>query len=366
MNAIPSMRPRILEAYVAREFLKLSGLSLATFISVFLVVDFFEKIDRLVRAQLGIGSLLEYFLLKVPLAVTEVLPPAMLLGIMLTFGLMARSHETMAIRTSGLDILRLTRPVLIIALLAGLLLLSLKLYLVPWSQERLQFFWETEVQKKPPPSLLRMQHFWYKGDQVIYNILLFRKDAQSLEGVNIYLFDRTFNLIQIMAASRAQWQGDHWRFYNGFIQTFDAGGENFGERFQERDVMLTERPEDFAGLEKKVTEMDITELYRFVQRLERDGYKSTPYWMDLYRRISVSITPLILVVLGLALTLRGEIINLPATVAVGLGLMFGYWLLFGLCTSFGEAGRWPLLLAVALPHLGFAALALFMLRRVAR
>jgi lipopolysaccharide export system permease protein len=366
MNAFPSLRPRILEAYVAREFLQLSGFSLATFISVFLVVDFFEKIDRLVRAQLGVGDLLQYFLLKVPFAVGEVLPPAMLLGIMLTFGLMSRSHETMAIRTSGVDIMRLTRPALLIAVLAGVLLLSLKLYLIPWSQGRLHLFWETKVDKKPLPSLVNMQHFWYKGDQVIYNIVLFRKDIQTLEGVKIYLFDRKFNLVQIMAAARAQWQGDHWRFYQGLIQTFNPDGEEFGEKFQERDVVLTEKPQDFAGLEKKVTEMDLTELYSFVRRLERDGYKSTSYRMDLYRRISLSITPLILVILGLALTLRGDRINLPAMVTVGLGLMFGYWLFFGLCTSLAEAGAWPLLLAAILPHLGFGGLSLGLLRQVAR
>ncbi len=360
------MRPRILEAYVAREFLKLTSLSMATFVSIFLVVDFFEKIDRLVRARLGVGDLLHYFLLKVPFSLAEVLPPAVLLGVMLTFGLMSRGHETLAIRTSGLDILRLTRPVIIIAVLAGVLLLSLKLYLVPWSQGRLNVFWETRVEKKPLPSLLSMQHFWYKGDQVIYNILLFRKDTQTLEGVKIYLFDREFHLIQIIAATRAQWQGDHWRFYQGFIQAFGHGGEEFGEKFQERDVVLTERPEDFSGLEKKVTEMDLTELYRFVQRLERDGYKSTSYRLDLYRRISLSVTPLILVIMGMALTLRGEKINIPAVVTMGLGLMFGYWLFLGFCTSFGEAGRWPIFWAVTVPHLGFGVVAIGLLRRVTR
>jgi lipopolysaccharide export system permease protein len=366
MKFFPALRPRILEAYVAREFLKLTSLSLATFVSIFMVVDFFEKIDRLVRAQLGMGDLLYYFLLKVPLSLAEVLPPAVLLGVMLTFGLMSRSHETLAIRTSGLDILRLTRPVIVIAILAGVLLLSLKLFLVPWSQGRLNLFWETRVEKKPLPSLLNMQHFWYKGDQVIYNILLFRKDTQTLEGVKIYLFDRQFNLIQIMAATRAQWQGDHWRFYQGFIQTFGHGGEDFGEKFQERDVVLTERPEDFSGLEKKVTEMDLPELYRFVRRLERDGYKSTSYRADLYRRISLAFTPLLLVIMGLALTLRGDKINIPAVVTMGLGLMFGYWLLFGLCVSLGEAGRWPIFWAVTLPHLGFGVVALGLLRRVTR
>ena len=69
MKSFPSMRPRILEAYVAREFLKLTGLSMATFVSIFIVVDFFEKIDRLVRARLGVVDLLHYFLLKIPFSV---------------------------------------------------------------------------------------------------------------------------------------------------------------------------------------------------------------------------------------------------------------------------------------------------------
>jgi lipopolysaccharide export system permease protein len=366
MNPFLPMRPRILEKYVAREFLKLTGLSLATFISIFIIVDFFEKIDRLVRAQLGMGELAQYFLLKIPFSVAEVLPPAVLLGVMLCFGLMSRSHETMAIRTSGLDILRLTRPTFLIAMLAVLLLLSLKLYLVPWSQARLDLFWDTQVEKKPPPSLLNMQRFWYKGDQVIYDILLFRKDIQTLEGVKIYLFDRKFKLIQMVAATRAQWQGDHWRFYQGFIQTFEPGGAGFGEKFQERDLVLPEKPEDFAGLEKKVTEMDVTELYHYINRLERDGYKSTSYRLDLYRRISLSLTPLILVMLGLALTLRAGWVNIPASVAVGLGLMFLYWLLSGFCMSFGEAGRWPIFWAVTAPHLAFFVLGLGLLRQIAR
>ena len=36
------LRARILENYVAREFLKLMGLSLVTFVSLFIIVDFFQ------------------------------------------------------------------------------------------------------------------------------------------------------------------------------------------------------------------------------------------------------------------------------------------------------------------------------------
>jgi lipopolysaccharide export system permease protein len=366
MEAIVNLRPRILEGYVAREFLKLTALSLVTFVSLFVVVDFFEKIDRLVRAQLGLGDILRYLALKLPFALGQVLPAAVLLGAMLTWGLMSRSHETMAIRTSGLDILRLARPLLVLAAGVVLLLLALNLYLIPWSQGRLSVFWQTQVEKKPPRDLHNLEHFWYKGDQAIYNILMFRKDIQTLEGVKIYLFDRKFHLVQLIAAARAQWQGDHWRFSQGLIQTFDPEGTVTGEKFQQRDIVLTERPEDFGDLEKKVTEMDQTELSRYVERLERDGYKSTPYRVDLYSRLSLSLTPLVLLLLGLGLALRREESHITSMVAVGLGLMFGYWLFFGFCASFGQAGSWPVLLAVSTPHLIFGGLALFLMRRVTR
>ncbi len=366
MNSPLSFRSPTLENYVAREFFKLMSLSLLTFVSLFIIVDFFEKIDRLVRAQLGAGELLEYLVLKLPFAVGQVLPAAVLLGVMLTFGLMSRSRETIAIRTSGLNILSLIRPIIIYSGLVAFLLLTLNLYLIPWSQGRLNLFWQTEVDKKPPRNLHTMENFWYKGDQAIYNIVLFRKDIQSMEGVKIYLFDRQFHLVRIVAAARAQWQGDHWRFYQGYIQNFDANGAVTGEKFQQRNLVLTEHPKDFAELEKKVTEMDVYELYRYVERLERDGYKSTPYLVDLYSRFSLALTPLILVILGLGLALRHEQIHITSMVASGLGLMFGYWLFFGFCASFGQAGTLPPLLALITPHLAFGALALMLLRQVTR
>jgi lipopolysaccharide export system permease protein len=361
------LRSHILENYVAREFLKLMGLSLVTFVSLFIIVDFFEKIDRLVRAQLGLGALLEYVILKLPFAIGQVLPAAVLLGVMLTFGLMSRSHETMAIRTSGLNILSLIRPTIIYSGLAALLILALNLYLIPWSQGRLDVFWQTQVDKKVPHNLHNLEHFWYKGDQAIYNIVMFRKDIQTLEGVKIYLFDRQFHLVQIIAAARAQWQGDHWRFFEGYVQFFAPGtGAVTGEKFEQRDLVLTEHPKDFADLEKKVTEMDVNELYHYTARLERDGYKSTPYRVDLYSRFSLALTPLVLAMLGLGLALRHEQIYLTSMVAVGLGLMFVYWLFFGFCTSFGQAGSIPVLLAVVFPHLAFGLAALRLLRRVTR
>ncbi len=366
MDALPLLRARILEHYIGREFLKLLAISLAAFLSIFLLVDFFERIDRLVNAGLGLGGMARYVLLKTPFALSQMLSPAVLLGAMLTFGLLARSHETMAIRTSGLDILRLIRPIVFLAALTALVGMALNLYLVPWSQARLALFWEVQVQKKPPRSLVALEHFWYKGDRAIYNIVMFRKDMQTLEGVKIYFFDPQFQLTAVVTAKQARWQGDSWRFHQGSVQTFEAGESKAWERFTERDFKLTEKPGDFSFLEKKVTEMDLTELWAYVDRLERDGYKSTLYEVEIFSRFSLAMAPLILALLGLGLTLNLENLYLPALVAVGLGLMFLYWLIFGLSVSLGQAGRWPILLAVWWTHVLFGVLGIAFLSRANR
>lgn len=366
MYALPLLRPRLLERYVCREFLKIFCLSLSAFLLLYLVVDFFERIDQLVRANLGLMEMGRYLLLKAPLALEQVSSPAVLLGAMLTFGLLARSRETMAIRTSGLDILRLTRPVLLLAALVGGLLLALHLYLAPWSQSSLNLFWETQVQKKPPRSLIDLEHFWYKGDRAIYNILLYRKSEQTLEGVKIFRFDEQFRLVQVVAARRAVWREGRWRLYQGNVQNFDRPGEERLENFEGMDLAVTETPQDFGGLERKIPEMTVEELQRFVDRLERDGYKSTSYRLEVQNRFAMALAPLVLAILGLGLALRQEKVFIPGMVAVGLAVMFAYWLFLGFSLSLGQAGRWPVVWAAWLPHLVFGTGAVFLLRRAAR
>lgn len=366
METRPILRPRLLESYVARKFLMFFLLSLTTFFFLYLVVDFFEKIDRLVRASLGMGEMGRYLLLKAPMALEQVMSPAVLLGAMVTFGILNRTRETMAIRTSGLDILALTRPVLSLSVITAGFLLALNLYLIPWSQGNLSLFWETQVQKKPPRSLINLEHFWYKGDRVIYNILLYRKDEQTLEGVKIYRLDDQFRLVQVVAARRAVWQEGRWRLYQGIVQTFEPLGEEKEESFQELTLSLAEKPADFVGFEKKVSEMDVGELLRFVGRLERDGYKSTPYRLEVQNRFSMALVPVVLAILGMGLALRQENIYIPAMVAVGLALMFAYWLLLGFCTSLGQAGRWPVFWAAWLPHILLGTVAVAVLRRAER
>jgi len=346
-------RLQLLCRYVATEFSRNLALTLAAFVSIYLLIDFFEKIDRLLRAQIGIVTIIEYFAAKLPVAAAQVLPAAIILAVIITFGLLARHKETIAIKCAGINLIRLLRPILGISLALAIVLLILNLFVNPLLTQKINTIWETKVDKKPVRELIELKYIWYKGDRVILNITDFRKDTKTMGDVRIYVFDPHFHLIQFVAARQAQWTGKNWLFFDGQVQSFGAHGALLGETFKTRTIVLTERPEDFANLERKVTEMTGTDLHRYIQRLERDGYDSRPYWVELHSRIAMSLTPLIVTLIGGGLIFWQEESNIPLSIAAGIALIFVYWLLFSFLLSLGQVNALPILVAAWLANIIF-------------
>ena len=365
-NHLGFLQPSLLFGYIAKEFCRNFFLTLAAFVSIYLVIDFFEKIDRLLRAQISFGTIVEYFSAKMLVAASQVLPAAVILAVIITFGLLSRHNETIAIKCAGLNVVRMLRPILLISLLLSLGLLILNLYLNPWLTQRINIIWETKVDKKPTRELIELKYLWYKGDRAIFNISEFRKNTKAMENVKIYVFDPQFHLIQFIAAKKAQWTGNHWLFYGGMVQTFVPGGQIIGETFEKRTIIMTERPEDFANLERKVTEMNAKDLYRYIFRLERDGYDSRPYWVELQGRIAMSLTPLIVTLIGGSLILWQEKSNIPLGIALGIALVFIYWLLYSFFLSLGQVGKLPIVLSAWLANIIFGLAGVAVLQRAFR
>jgi lipopolysaccharide export system permease protein len=66
----------------------------------------------------------------------QLLPLALMLGLMLTFGRMYQDSEMVAIQASGVGLLRLYRPVLWLTLPVVMILAGLSLYVSPWSVQK--------------------------------------------------------------------------------------------------------------------------------------------------------------------------------------------------------------------------------------
>jgi lipopolysaccharide export system permease protein len=102
----------ILFRYMAREVLKVFLMCFAGLMTVYLVVDFFEKVRRFIRHDAEVAAILWYFVCRMPSIAFQIAPLAVLMATLLTLGMFSRSHEITAMRSCGISLYRIAAPFL--------------------------------------------------------------------------------------------------------------------------------------------------------------------------------------------------------------------------------------------------------------
>ena len=88
----------ILDRYLTEEFARNLLFITPVFISLFLIIDFFEKIRMFLSNHATFGQMASYFLFRIPMIVSQILPAAVLLSSLITCGISLpaqrdRGHE---------------------------------------------------------------------------------------------------------------------------------------------------------------------------------------------------------------------------------------------------------------------------------
>ncbi len=342
---------RILALYISREWLKLLGLFTVSFVAIYTIFDFIEKVDNFQEAKVPASTMISFFLLQIPELVSLLLPMAILMATVITLGLMAKKNEIVAIKSSGISLFRLSMPIL---LMSGVLTLATIFFgetVLPQTKSRTNYIWDVLVEKRPG-QLIQREKFWYKGQNSVYSVGFYEPESTSIAGVVYYSFDKDFNLLLRIDARRARFLEDRWVFVSGLYQELMPGGGYQAELFDEKDVDLPERPQDFSRLAKPSEEMSLVELAAWLDKLEKEGYDSRRYRVDLQGKISFPFVCLLMGLWGVPLALFKEKGHaLAPGVVLGLGVALCYWVSFSYMRSiFGYAGVLPPFVAAWLPN----------------
>ena len=115
----------IISRYIVSSYLRIIVLCTGSFTTIYLVIDFLEKIGRFTRAQGKLQHILLFFLYKAPEIVNQVTPLAVLMATLLTLGMLSLNSELTAMRGCGLSLARITAPIFAIAFAVSLLVVGM-------------------------------------------------------------------------------------------------------------------------------------------------------------------------------------------------------------------------------------------------
>lgn len=328
----------ILNRYVARELLAVFLPALCGFVALYLIVDFFDRVDILLRHEATMRSAVKYFLFKVPLMVTQVLPAAVLLATIVGLGLLGRRNEITAMRAAGVSLWRTARPLLLGAAAISLAALIWDETVVPYASRQFQYVNNVEIRKRPERGIFSEREIWYRGLQGIYNIAHIDQGRGMLFGLTVYRLNDSFELAAVIEVPAATWRGAGWEVHHATEHWVGASGELQSRDLGPGEVMIGESLDDFREIHRRAEELTFLELRSRLQRLAAQGIDASEYAIDLQMKLAVPFATLVLAAVGVALAGRvRRHTSIAALVGMGLCAGAGYWMILALTRSLGEA-----------------------------
>ncbi len=350
----------IIDRYISREIVKFFFIILSTVAAVYVIVEFFSVLDNFMAEDVPLIRMITFFSLKLPFFISQLTPICILLTVIVTFGLMNKNNEIVALKSSGVSVYLLMKPVFVIGVVSTILLFLLSEVIVPLTIDKANRIWLVEVKKK---SLLasKQKNIWIKGKRSIYYISYFNPRKNKISGISLNYFDADFNLIKRIEAKSGIYENGRWTLAEIMEQKFNENGEDYKVSFYDKKIAdIDFYPQDLKRVVKKSEEMNIAELYAYLRDIESDGYDATVYRVDFHAKFAFPVICIIMCIIATGLAAKRRIKEgLSISIAYGLGLIFLYAGLYSFCLSLGYGGVLPPLIAAWISNIIFLCLGLF-------
>jgi lipopolysaccharide export system permease protein len=360
----------LLHRYVLKRFIYCYVLSATGLIGIFLVVDFFERVDEFVRRDMPYSDLISYFICKIPSIFFYMAPQAVLLATVITLAVLARDNEIIAMKAGGVGIVGITLPILGAALVVALLVLASNEYIVPIANKKMNYIFKVKVQGHQiygdtyvGEDPFTKQLWFVAKDKAIWNIRQFDPEEGRVSGARIfYRFDNGL-IRKRIDVKEVIWSGTHWEFIDGFIRVFDKEGQRTTEYFEKKIIPVLETPDDFIkNIIIHSDEMSLRELYKEIQEMTLHGKDTLKHRVEFHQKISYPFISIVLALLAIPLSLRSSRhggVLFCVGINVAAGFLFSF--LYAMGVSLGHGGFFSPLFAAWGPLLLFASFGFYLL-----
>lgn len=351
----------IISKYLAREIVKFISIVLAMVVSIYVAVDFFEKIDSFIGAGLPYWKAFAFFMFKTPFIVAQILPVCVLLSVLIVFGLMSKRNEALALKSSGVSIWYLFGPVFSIGILSGAVLFFISEIVVPISMEKANKIWLREV-KEESAVVSREQNIWFRDNRRIIHINYYNRSSGEIAGVTLYNLDENFRIAKRVDAGKGVFKDGKWLLDDIMELTLDETTGNYRVDFHDgKTENLLFTPENLQMVVKESEEMNLIELYEYIRKIENEGYDATEYRVDFHGKIAFPFICVIMSLIGTGIAAPIRKDGLAVAVALGIGVAFVYWSLFSFCMSLGYGEMLPPPIAAWTANFIFLCFGVFLL-----
>jgi LPS export ABC transporter permease LptF/LPS export ABC transporter permease LptG len=377
--------PSILDRYIARSWIGNVALVLLCFVSIFVLGELMDLVDDIMQHKVKGRIVLHYYSLHLWHIGFLVAPVAVLVGVLITLGLLARHNEVTAMKAGGISIYRAAGPVLGMGVLASLLLYGMQEWVLPVTNKAAALDFNV-IKGRPAQSSDQFDRRWVlASDERFYNFdyIVERTNASvrgvaeparggefSVYGFSIYDVDpRSWELRERLFASRALWNGatPSYELERGWRRT--TGERSSFRTFTSERVRVIGRdpggeiepPSYFRREEKPSDTMGFAELTAYIRSLETRGFDVAKLRVQLHRKLAFPMVGFVMTLLAVPFSFI--VARRGALYGIGIAILIAivYWAVLGFFEALGNNALLHPALAAWAPNLAFGAIGLYLI-----
>jgi LPS export ABC transporter permease LptG/LPS export ABC transporter permease LptF len=364
--------PRILDEYVVLEFLKTFTLVLSGFVVLMLVFTFFDLVSDILRNHIPMTIVGAYLANLTPDMLYRISPLAVLIAVLVTFGVLNRNSELIAMKATGISLYRLVVPIVSISAILAVSLFLFDEYYLPQANRKQEAL-RNIIKGRPPQTVLHPEQRWIFGEPRsgeparIFYYQFFDPDRNEFANLSIFEFDpSTFSLSRRIFAARVFWdpRTASWHFQNGWERDIAGATVNQYREFKQTTFAeIHEDPGYFTKEEIQAQEMNFGQLDHYIGDLGQSGFDTMRLRVELWHKLAYPLVAVVMAVLAIPFALsmgrRGSLTGIAVAIFVALT----YFVVDGTFTAMGSVNYLPAALAAWSPDILFGLTGGYLLLR---
>lgn len=358
-----------LDRYIIGKFLGTYFFSIALIISVAVVFDFNENIDKFLSKNAPMHAIIfDYYVNFVPYFSNLFSQLFVFIAVIFFTTKLADNSEIIAMMSTGVSFKRLMRPYMISATFIAIMTFILSAYVIPEGNiKRVKF----ENQYKRRVQITYTENVQLEVDSGVIAYIGRYEDTQKM-GYEFTL-DKFENkkLVKHLQAITIQYDSVapepyHWILSN--YQTRDLQGmREILQTGMRLDTIIKMEPQDFLITKGQQETLTSPKLRRYIARQKERGFANIKeFEVEYWKRGASAFAAFILTIIGASLSARKRKNGMGVTLGTGLALSFTYILFQTISATFAIQADFPPILAAWIPNIIYSFIAYYCYKKAPR
>lgn len=358
-----SLKIPLIDLYIIKQLILpwIFSLAVCTILGELIGISF-EQIRFVTEREFPIITSLQVHLFKLPAFLSLALPFSLLMATIITYGQLSKNNEIIALKSFGINSMRLVIPALILSFIVAIFMFWLDAIIVPNANYHAAEIIENEF------NIDRSKLAKYQKKNIIYQEFSSSKEQKKLsflvtidrfkpfqaQGIDLLYFSEG-RLYKVITASNAIYDSSKqvWDLIKGnqYIISINGDYEQVSY-FNEFSVSLNKNLLDYINNYRDNREMSIFDLYHRLKVIQgtNNNKKIRKLKVNIQERYAFPFSCIVFALLGTVLGCEFSGKTQTNSFTLTVVIIFIYQLVQFISTSFGTAGIISCGIAVWLPN----------------